>query len=231
MSTYLQLCQKLASETGTAGDDQPETVSGQAGRLKKMVRWVNDAHRLIQTTHRTWRWLEGSFSGTTTASTQAYSGSDMNVSSRFAEFLCMGDIEDRYWSYLTATGDSDDGQLKYMSWRDFTLKYNRGEQTDGRPIHFTIQPDGRLALGPTPDASYTVRGPYLKDVQELSADGDIPEMPSRFHDLIVEVALTYWVGAHDETPQVGIWHLRQIPRFRQLEREQLPALEMPGPFA
>lgn len=230
--TYLQLCQKLASESGTITGTLPTAVTGQTGRLAKMVRWINDAYRQIQTAEPDWKWLESAFTGDTIISQRNYTGSDFGVASRFAEFICSGETtEDRYSIYKSATGVSDETPILFVPWNVFYVEFMRGTQTNDRPQYFTIHPSGELYLHPIPDAVYKVRGPYLKDVQELAADSDEPEMPSRFHDLIVELALLY-LGTHDESPrQVPNWQLRAMNRYQQLRRSQMPQMQPSVRFA
>jgi len=49
---YLQLCQDTVRESGTiSGDATPSTVTGQSGRLLKVVTWVAKAWQQIQNLH------------------------------------------------------------------------------------------------------------------------------------------------------------------------------------
>lgn len=231
MATFLQLAQKIASESGTIEGTLPTTVTGQTKRLGKIVRWTNDAWRAIQNAHASWKWMRSDFSGSTVAAQRLYTGAQMGISTRFAEWINTGnaDTETRYSSYLAATGVADEGQLQFVDWDTFYSRCMRGTQTNGRPIFFSVSPDNQLALHPIPDAVYTIRGPYRKDVQDLTADGDIPEMPVRFHDVIMDVALASMLTIHDEAQaQIGLYRLRQIGRFCELERDQLPRITM-GP--
>lgn len=232
MATFLSLAQKLARESGTLGDGSAlTTVVSQTSRKNKFVNWTNDAWRSIQNAHGQWRWMRSTFSGSTVASTRAYAGSDLGVASRFAEFICRGEEEDRFSIYLAATGVSDEGPLFFKDYDWFYANCMRGTQTEGRPYYFTITPDEDLALHPIPDAVYTLRGPYRKDVQELSLDADVPEMPTRFHDLIVDVALQM-LAAHDEAvTQIPLWKMREMPRWAELERDQLPKIRLAGALA
>lgn len=232
MATFLQLCQRVASDSGTVNGAFPTTVVGQTGRLGKIVRWTNEAWRSVQNAHAGWRWMRSDFSGSTVSGTRSYSGSDLGVSSRFGEFVYSGyEDEQRFSIYLTATGVSDEGVLLFRDYEWFYTHCMRGTQTNDRPIYFTITPDNKLALHPIPDAVYTVRGPYRKDVQDLAVDADVPEMPARFHELIVDVALMS-LGTHDEAPQqLQLWQLRKFGRFNDLERDQLPRMRLPEALA
>lgn len=230
--TYLELVQRLAAESGTVAEAQVTDVASTNARIKKLVRWIDSAWRSIQLVHQ-WRWMRSDFSGETVIGTRFYSGIDLGVASRFGSFIHTGDArEARFSAYLTATGVSDEGGLEYRDYDFFYTYLMRGEQTQRRPNFFTIAPDGTLGLHSIPDAVYTVKGPYRKDIQALSANGDIPEMPTRFHDLIVDVALEFYLDVHDEAaPMIPMHRLRRLPRFSQLEDDQLPAMRIAGPLA
>jgi hypothetical protein len=230
MATFLQLCQKLTQDSGTADSSLPSTVVGQTGRLLKHVNWVNEAWRMIQSAEQDWRWMQGRFSGTALSGQRDYSGSDLGVATRFGNYICRNNgTEDRYTSYKTSDGVAEERVLLFVEYDQFVPRYMRGTQTNDAPTYFTIAPDGKLWLHPIPDASYTIQGPYRKSPQTLSLDGDTPEMPEEFHDLIVDVALQMSLAIHDESPQVGGWAMRRTERYNQLRRSQLPTMQLaPG---
>lgn len=240
MSTFLQLVQQVASESGTISGTYPTTVVGQTGRLAKMVRWTNEAWRQLQNAHAGWLWMQGRFYGPTVASTQSYAGTSFTDAdsaaaiTRFAKFLVTGDgTEDRISLYDPAIGASDETILRFLNWDDFYRLRMRGAvSTDtGRPGWFTVSPQNKLFLSVIPDKVYTVRGLYRKSPQNLAADADTPEMPERFHDLVVEMALEY-LGAHDESQvQFPLWRLRQFRHFSELERDELPPVTLAGALA
>jgi len=240
MASFLQLCQKVASESGTVNGTFPSTVVGQTLRLGKIVRWTNDAWRQIQNASATWRWMQSEFSGPTVAGTQRYAYNAAGfvdsiaaaAISRHAAWLYSDRGCDSGISlYDPAIGVSDEGPLHFEDWDDFYKKRLRGTQNTGKPSVFTIAPDNKLVFSYTPDAVYTVRGRYRKDVQELTADADVPECPARFHDVIVDVALMM-LGTHDEAPaQIPLWQMRRSFNFCNLERDQLPRMTLAGPLA
>ncbi|MCA0276249.1 MAG: hypothetical protein LCH86_09605 [Proteobacteria bacterium] len=230
---FLELCQRVASESGTINGVLPTTVTGQTGRLAKVVRWTNDAWRQIQNANASWRWMQAEFYGPTAAHQQryAYSGfNDLVTSSaitRFADWIYSPDGVDSGISlYDPSVGANDEGPLQFRDWEWFYRTQLRGAQNEGKPSMFSVAPDGKLLLSWTPDKVYTIRGRYRKDVQTLAADGDIPEMPARFHDVIVDIALML-LGTHDEAPaQIPLWRMRQSEKFCNLERDQLPRLQL-----
>ncbi len=238
MATFLQLAQKLASDSGTVAGGGPTTVVGQTGRLGKIVRWTNEAWRSVQNAHNAWRWMRGEFEGTTIVSQVRYNGTefdDVETSApitRFAEWVYTGEgDEDRFSLYDPLIGVADERQLSYLDWDTFYTTKLRGVQTAGKPRYFAVSPSSQLCLSPAPDTSYIVRGLYRKDVQNLELDDDVPEMPTRFHDLIVDIGLLL-LGTHDESAtQLPLWRLQRLARFCELERDQLPIIRFPGPLA
>lgn len=236
MATFLQLAQKVASESGTISSG-PASVTGQTGRLAKVVRWTNDAWRQIQNAHGDWRWMQAEFYGPTIAHQQRYSYTAFNdlvslsAITRFGDWIYDSRECDSGFSLYDSTGVTSEGQLSFRDWEWFYKTQLRGTQTEGKPSLFTITPANQIALSYIPDAIYTIRGRYRKDVQELTADGDIPECPARFHDTIVETALIM-LGTHDEAPtQIPLWQMRKSMNFCNLERDQLPRMELAGPLA
>lgn len=234
MATFLALCQQVASDSGTIDGNStlPTAVIGQTGRLAKIVRWTNQAWRSIQNAHGSWRWMQAEFSsGNVASGTRAYSGSDLGLT-RHAEWAYSGRAdENRFTLYPTADGVAQEGQLEFVDYRDFYTRFMRGPQTNARPTYFTINPENKIALHPIPDAAYTIRGIYRKTPQDLTANDDEPEMPARFHDLIVDAALVS-LGIYDEAvAQIPLWRLRQIVRFSELETDQLPRITLAGALA
>lgn len=225
MATFLELAQKVGSDSGTVQGNQPTTVAVTNDRLRKIVRWTNDAYRQIQNAHRAWLWLQGEFEGDTTAGVARYTGAALNAD-RLAEW---GDRES-VTLFDPAVGPANEGPLIYRDWLDFYRNVLRGAQTPGRPRYFSVSPAGELVLAPTPDRAFTVRGLYRKAPQTLALDDDVPDMPAHFHDCIVEAAVIM-LSTHDEAaPNLTLWQLRAIRGFSQLEREQLPTITMAGPL-
>lgn len=232
MADFLTLCQDTAKESGTvSGDGLPASVTSQTGRLAKIIGWVEQAWRDIQNERDGWRWMQGEFSGQTVSGTQRYTASDMGISERFAAWRGIGDAEeDRMSCYLTSSGRTDERVMEYWTWDEFFVQFLRGAQSErtGRPVYWTIAPDDKLVFAPTPDAAYTVRGMYRKDLQTLSANTDVPEMPVRFHDLIKWKALIHLANADESMNQNPLWRIEYTRLLNGLTRDQLPMVRFGG---
>lgn len=237
MSTYLQLCQKAFQESGGASVG-PSTVVGQTGELKNIVDWVADTWTEIQNKHKTWRWMRSTFTVDTAAGDDTYAPTDCTDTRLAAPISRFGNwwpLDECGYSnltiYLTSAGVAGEIELIQLSWEDFRYRYKRGSQVNGFPLHFAIDPHNNLVFGPKPDAIYTINGEYQMSAQTLSANGDIPEMPDRFHKLIVYKTMEDhgYFNTAQETLMRGVSKGQRL--MRQLEVDQLPEVSLAGPAA
>lgn len=216
MATFLDLCIRLAEESGTGY--APATVVGQTGRQKKVVNWVRDAWTKIQNARSDWRFLKSEFEKSITAGVSSYSATGWALS-RFAEWA-----PGRLSIFDPDIGRADESPMTRLTYDHWRHRWDFGTHDRNRPTEYAYAPDETIRFGATPDQAYTVRGQYLKTAQLLAANADIPDMPERFHDAIVRRALMLMVE-HDEG-QVSLASAKQEYdeiRF-QMERDLLPPI-------
>lgn len=234
---FISLCRRVRQEAGISGDG-PAGVTNQTGELRRIVDWVREAYDEIQMAHNDWLWLRGQFTLLTEDGKRSYAHGDaIDVQTaqpiaRFSRWL-VDDAEDPSKIYLQAAGVGGQFWLTYFPWEHFNTIYSIGVQqtTTSMPAHIAVSPDRKLHLGPTPNDVYVVTGDYQRSPQYLSADGDIPEMPSEFHRLIVYGALERY-GLFESAPEVLARVDRHRPRLMaQLQAQQRPAHRMAGPLA
>ena len=234
MSTFLELCQDVAEESGTIptiGD--PQTAQGQTGRLLRIVNWVRKAHNDVQRMHRTWRWLEADFSGNVIATQQAYTPAELGIT-RFGHWIWHDETgANTFTFYLDADGQSEEGALYYVEWPVFRRDYMVGSNATqtGKPAYVTVNPANQLVLWPIPNAAGKLRGRYRKGHQTLSADSDTPEMPADFHDVIKWKALMYMATFDEAMEQLPMFDLQYNQALDRLEKDQLPRVRLAGPLA
>ena len=234
--TYLTLCSDTRRECRMNGTG-PSAVTGQTGLLADVVAWVANAYTELQQSRENWRWLRSTFTVNTVAETDAYAYTvctDSRLSatiSRFARWWPFDEMgEDGVTCYLTSTGVAGEQYLQYIAWADFRTLYKRGTQTSGQPMHFTIDPQNRLVLGPKPSAIYTISGEYQMSPQVLTADDDVPEMPTQFHQLIVYMAMEKYGAAKSELEVFNRGALEGGRMLERLEANQLPEMQLAGPL-
>lgn len=191
MSTFLELTQDLRRETTDSGSG-PSAVTGNSGELERFVNWTKQSWTELQQESDDWLWMRRGFTVNTVANDGEYAYGDCTdttasaVISRFARWY-----KGRYdWKcYLSSAGVSGEYFLQWLDWEDFKFLYRKGTQTSGQPIHVSVDPSQKFVLGPKPSAVYVVSGDYQMGPQILAANADTPEMPSRFHALIVYRAM------------------------------------------
>lgn len=134
-------------------------------------------------------------------------------------------------SYLTSAGLSNRNFLSYQSWGDFRSVYRNTIQNSGPPIYVTVDPQMNFILGPAPDNIYTVTGDYQRGPQILTLDADTPDMPSRFHKLIVYRAMEKYGGSLVAEDVMYRAKTEGARLLRQLRRNQNPKYDFTTPLA
>ena len=235
MTTFLGLCQRVASESGTMANvgSNPASVVGQTGRNYSVVSWTATAYEQIQR-KADWRWLHADFSGQTIASVREYDSTAMGISERFGAWLYTSPEARRMFSaYKTSEGRSDETILEFVDWDYFRQNVLIGTAADttGKPVYITVDDSDRLQLYPIPDAAYTFRGRYRKAPQVLAANDDVPEMPDEFHEAIVWKSLKL-LGQHDEGfNQIPAWDINLAEVMQSLRESQQPKIKLNRTFA
>ncbi len=232
--TYLAICHDTRRECRVAGTG-PSAVTGQVGRLADLVAWVAQAYTEIQEA-KDWNWLRSTFTVNTVANDDTYAYTDCTDSrlsatiSRFSRWWLERCNEPNVTIYLTSAGVGGENYLPPIAWTDFRERYKRGTQTTGQPIHITIDPQNNLVLGPKPDAVYTINGEYQMSPQILTADADVPEMPARFHSLIMYRAMEKYGASNNAQEVFQRGGYEGGRKMRNLERDQLPPVTLAGPL-
>lgn len=225
MSTFLQLCADLARESGAVGA-APTTVTGQTGRLAKVVAWVADAWTQIQADNPNWNFLRSEFSGTLAINTMAYTPDALNITdfTRWVEET----PDYRPVSIYPSGEPENEVALLFTPYEAWRTQYYRGTHDAQRPVYWSVSPARELVVGPKPDAAYVIRGEYQAAPQILAVDGDIPNMPTQYHQAILWRA-AMMLAEHDEAPsalQVAARKYQGV--LYNMERDLLPAITLDG---
>lgn len=227
-TTFLQLCQQVARDSGVISGVRPTTTVGQTDQMKQIVEWVKDAWVGVQTEMR-WPWMRSAFSGVTVAGTSTYSPTAVAPGWAITDWSAW--VTDPYCvsMYLTSTGVSDEGFLGKIDYVDWRRKYFLGSQTNNRPTEYSVTPTGLFALGAVPDAVYTVRGEYWRVPQVFSADADVPTgLPEEYKNLIVYRALQQF-GEYDEAANaVNAAARNYADMLLRMQRDLLPEVRIGG---
>jgi hypothetical protein len=230
MATFLELVKDLARQDGSISVTSITSVEAQTGRIEKMVNWVQKAYNNIQNSRRDWGWLIDEFEVSLIPGTAIYTPLSFNLT-RFSNW-----VRDDWDGYKPMSlrdpliGLADEGELDEIDYRVWRERYGRGDQSSvywNRPTEWAVTPKNELAFGSVPDTAFTIRGQYQKGPQLLVANSDIPEMPARFHDLIVWEAHRMLL-IHDGAYQESQFPTQEMATLRhQLEMDQLPEVVVP----
>lgn len=229
MSTFLELVQDVARESGTlAGGVNIGSVVDVTGRADKVVSWTRKAWRNIQNERRDWLWLQAEFQDTLAVESMRYTAASFNIT-RLREWRLDRRNEDggTYYPitiYDSAIGQSDESTLRNIAYETWRTRYDRQTHVATRPTEYAISPTNELCIGAKPDKAYVIRGEYVKSPQTLTIDADTPEMPSEYHDLIVWEAMRLLAKADGsiESLQFADDEYKRL-RF-QLTASQLPRM-------
>jgi hypothetical protein len=229
---FLQLAQRLAVECGVTSGG-PSSVSGQTGMYAKLVNWTNDAYVEIQGMFDNWGWMRKQFAFNTVASTGDYLPA---TTTNTVNGQLMTDL--RYWWPETfrcqkvSIGVQDEQWLVEWEYQVFRNTYRFNVQVDGRPVVFAVNPQGKaIMLGQVPNDVYKISGEYQCLPTSMSADTDVPEIPSHLQLVIVYKAMQFY-GLYEAAPEVLTRGNTEFSRLmNQLEREQLPGLYLGNPLA
>lgn len=229
MSTFLELCTDLRSESGISGTG-PTSVTGQTGEMLRVVNWVKKAYRDIQNLHPCWDFLKASFSFSTIASTANYTKTAVGLTELGS--WKTDDPDDAFRCYLTATGIADQQSLQFLPWDQFEAGYTLGvlSTQEGRPQVFTVEPDQSITFWPIPDAVYTITGDYFKRAQVMSANTDEPLIPASFQDVIVWRALMFYGGFAGASEKYTHGQNEYLRLLAKLEQNQLPDIMLGEPL-
>ena len=224
MSTFLELCQDVSRESGTVSGVKPTTVAGQTGRLLKIVNWTAEAWRRIQNSRESWRFMRKKFDGQSTVISQStYTAANWGLTD-FRNWVTDRKNYRPFTIYIPATGVSDEGPLREISYEDWITAYGRGTQTNNRPSVYALTPANEIALGAIPDIVYTVGGEYFRDTQVLAANDDVPICPVRFHQVIVWKAMMLLQEDGEDVLSIGVAQQGYRELMGHLEIDQLPQI-------
>lgn len=213
---YLQLCQQLRREVGTAGSGSiPSAVTSQTGMNEKLVNWIADACYQIESLHWDWNFLWSQFSVATVAG---------NAEPTVPVDLGVWDEDSFYLNYTLATNK----KLSKLDYRQWRATYRQGVQTNRKPSFVVVKPDNQIRLHPAPDDAYTLTADYWARPTRLSANTDEPAIPEQFQRCIVVLAKIYF-AEEEEIPslmQAASMELYGVPGrpglLAHLESHELP---------
>lgn len=197
MSTFIELAVECRSLSGVKGTG-PTDVATATGIELKIVNYVKNAWIDIQSHPKRWKWMWGDYLAPNPG------GSPLLTIAATSDYV-LTDVDEifvkTFRSYLDATGESDRQRMTYLDYEKYQRAHGVITGADNRPIRATRLPTGNLRFYPRPDDVYSIEFEYIKTPQPLAINADVPEMPARFHQLIVYEALKRF-GKAEDAPEV-----------------------------
>lgn len=225
---FLALVKDVARQSGTlAGGTTISSVTGLSGRGEKIANWVQSAWEDIQTVRDGWKWMYREFDSALLIDTKRYTNASFNIASlsRWAQDT---DEHKPFTIYDPAIGQADEGPIYFLPYKAWRERYDRGVHEAMRPVCYSISPANEFVVGPRPDKAYVLRGEYWKGPQTLTLNGDVPEMPEKFHKAIVWRAMMLLGEADENDPTINNAGREYKARFAQLVVDQLANLTLEG---
>lgn len=229
--TFLALSQRLLQECGGSGIG-PTSVSNQSGEQKRIVDWISTADEDVQRLRNDWLFMRSGFTVNTVSGTAAYAHGDCTDTTSGVPIAAFRDWDkDTFKIYLAASGVAGERPMDYLDYASWYAIHNTGTQTASFPTNFTVLSNRAFSLGPKPDGVYVVTGEYQKSVTTMTANTDVPVYPSEYHMLPLYLAMmSYGVYAGaTEIYQAGSNKYKKM--LAEMERTQLPEMQLGGAWA
>lgn len=216
---FLALINRTREECGVTGPSLPTAVSltGEAARIKN---WVIAAWVDIQSAKEDWLFLRDTVQFSTETGKQFYTPEDAGIDS-FGNWK-----RDSFRASSAGSDYRDEQLLNFMEWQTFRnlYQYSNMRHTQQRPVVVTIDPAKKLGFGAIPNNEYVIVGEYYKAPQSMTLDTDVPNIPERFHMMIVYKAMTYYAG-YEAAPEVLARGQLEFNRLmNRFEIDQLPTM-------
>jgi hypothetical protein len=225
---FLQLINRARQECGVTGPDLT-TVIGLTGESQRFYNWINAAWVDIQTAHEDWQYMRQSFEFNTVAGQWQYTAAEAGVGATFANWK-----RDSFRASSVGANYGDEQLLNFMEWNTFRnlYQYANMRNTQARPVVVTIVPPNKdLGFGSIPNQAFVIVGEYYRKPTEFTTDTSEPDLPLRFHPMIVYRAMMFYAGyeAAPEVYQRGELEFKRL--MNRLEIDQLPDMVSGPPLA
>ena len=215
---FLEMCQRVREEAGVSGVG-PTSVVGQQGQLQKIVGWVASAWIELQLKRSDWDFMWRTLSFDTTIGQDTYS-SGMEGVKRIRKVKI----------YDKLLGSQTESILSEVGYDEMDTHYKLGIPKSGRPVTYSVRPDGSLMFDMVPDREYVVKISYYEKPQPITANLDEPSLPEEYRMLIVYMALRKFSAHYESAIQYSDFKEEMKDLLINLERSQLPELTTAGPL-
>ena len=244
--TYLELVKATAraSETSSPNFNSIDESTDYVGLTAEYVReaWVK-----IQAKREDWDWRQREFTFETVPGKWSYGWDEMRGANQANRSIpnsvgfrrWRGDEVDRggkaalRWIISIPANDYAAGsQFPYTPFADLRVRRLTRSDISTRPTQFTVSPQRAVQVYPIPDGAYRISGMFVKGIQILTNDNDVPEgLSGEYFDLIKWYAVMNLHGG-DEAEESVIHAKAQYDQLMDsFERAYLPSIKVGGALA
>lgn len=194
---FNQLAGRVKRESGRSGPSPAGVLSATADDAR-IYAWVADAWRDLQNEPVPWRFMRRTCVSPLVIGKQDYSNLDLNIAEP-RDWVPQGN--DYRATLYEPANPASEWPLSFVPYEFFRRNYMTGQLAPGVPMYWTIGPLGKLYFAPTPDRAVTLRADYFRGPTELVNDADTPDLPARYHMILVWMAMMQLSGM-DAAPEV-----------------------------
>lgn len=193
---WQQLVARLKQETTRTGP-APAAIDSSTRDDVSLWNWISDAWVTLQTDGKNWRFLRKGCTLTTVAGQADYSFADLGLAGNFQRLWPCND------SYRPRAADASSNWAlsREMGYDDFVATFAAGT-AQGAPRAYTVTPDRKLRIGPTPDAAYTISIDVVAPVQRFADPGDVPTGLPEEHQLVLVWDALKRAAIDDAAPEI-----------------------------
>jgi hypothetical protein len=219
---YLALINRTRVECGASGAGTALTsVTGLSAESSRFAGWVNEGWEDVQSLREDFDFLRTSVEFNLIAQQQTYTATDAGIGSTFGNWK-----RDSFRISSVGANYADEQLIGFMDFNTFRNMYQYGNMrtTYQRPVIMSVAPNKSLSFGCAPDQAYVCSGEYYRRPTTFTLATDVPDIPDRYHMLIVYKAMMSY-GRYNAAPEVytgaeadykkllGLFMLDQTPQL------------------
>lgn len=178
---YLQLCNAVLKELNEV---EITTIASTRGIQSAVKDFINKAQKDIINSELEWPFT--------------YSSSTITTASGTGEYALESDLKtiDPDTVYINLAVTKPLVPLEYLSYDEYIRDYlylnsDPNDNHLAEPTAFYITQNSKIGFYPEPDDTYTVSYQYWATHSDMATSTDVPVIPERFHDIIVNRAKYY----------------------------------------
>lgn len=211
----LQMAQRLHSEL-LRSTQMPMSIVGASELNARSFNRLAYAWTELQNERR-WLWMRSTTDVALTIGQQTYSDTDLDLT-RFGRWRTE---DERYQPYLYIDGSPNTlWPLCFEHLDRFRQLWVYLDMGNTQPISWSVDEQQRFLVGPAPAAAYKLRAEFWLSPTELTADADEPDMPERFHMVLVWRALIDMAKADAKPEILAMAEDNYAKAHAQLRRDQ-----------